>query len=171
MNRRSLLAVAALSVPPLSGGCLSDLGTTLSNTSSGCQDPGLSNELPYEMRDAGELKDLWDGAVLVTDLDDIDRLDERVLGAEDETWIRETDFSADVVVGVQVGSSGQSSDIEILGVERDGETLSVYSCIEHRGMTDDWVAYTRLLRVAHDGEPPTAVVLTHREGGDESVYE
>ena len=171
MNRRSLLAVAALSVPPLTAGCLSDLGTTLSNTASGCPDPGLSNELDYEARESGELKDLWTGAVLLRSPDEIDRLDERVLDAEDETWIRETDFSADVVVGVQVGSSGQSSDIEILGVERDGETLSVYSCIERPGMEDDWGAYTRLLRVAHDGEPPTAVVLTHREGGEETVYE
>lgn len=165
MNRRSVLA-AGLSLFPIGGGCVSRI-----TIAGSCPDPAIENELSYEEYDSGPLKDLWDGAVLVTGIDEIDRFDEWLLNDVDRQWIAETDFTRNVVLGVQVGSSGESSDLEILGVERDGGTVHVYSCIAKPGRTDDWLAYTRLLRVTYEGDPPDSAVLTHWEGGEKTTYE
>ncbi len=72
---------------------------------------------------------------------------------------------------MQVGSSSQSSDIEVRGIERNGEILHAYTCIADPGGADDWQTYSRLLRVPRGEESPTVAVLTHWNGSEETTYE
>lgn len=150
--------------------CISGAGC-LSRITGGCPDPELENELSYEVHESAGLRSHWEGATLLTDAEEIDRFDEEWMSDDDRQWIKETEFSQSVVLGVQVGSSSRSSDIEVLGVERDGDALHAYTCISDPGGTDDWQAYSRLLRVPRGEEPPTAAVLTHWSGGEETTYE
>ena len=168
MNRRTVLAGAGLTLTAGTGvGCLSR---------PNCPDPDLGEELSYEEReprDSALINMGNEGVILLTASDDVDRFvdENRPVGDEDEQWIRATEFDEAIVVGVQVGSSGGSSDLKIRGVERESPgAVHVYSCIATRGMTDDWASYAKLLRIPHQGKIPDRATHTHWEAGDREVY-
>lgn len=99
MKRRTVLSGTACWLSAVGGGCLSRL-------TGGCPTPDLGDELPYEEHDAGQLLGLGrEGAVLLAEAGDIDRLDDRWLTADERRRIDRTAFSRDAVLGVQVGSS------------------------------------------------------------------
>lgn len=159
MHRRDVLAGAVLGAT-VGPGCL---------TRSGCPDPELENGLTYQERRPGRVLELGtEGVVLVTDPGDADRLD---APADHEQWVRDTDFDDLVVLGTQVGSSGDSSELRVLGVDReDRDTVHAYTCIHRQGGTDDWQAYARLLRVPRGETPPTTARLTHWEADEKQTF-
>ncbi|WP_227355894.1 hypothetical protein [Haladaptatus salinisoli] len=160
MKRRVFLSTTALT---LSNGCLSLLA-------SDCPNPTLEDELSYEKRDATSLF-IGEGAVLVTDRDETNRFNSRVFGGAAKQWVKDTELDNKVVLGIQVGTSGESSPLQILGVERkNATTFNAYTCIAHPGQTNDWVPYAKLLRVPHDEQVPTTAILTHWEGGTKQTY-
>jgi hypothetical protein len=172
MKRRTILLAATCGLSVIGGGCYSDNG-------DGCPDirgvdTELKNELPYEEYDLEEFDRTFVGIYLISGPEEIDiYTDEDVLTDEDQQWMDETDFAESVILGLQVNSSIESSDLKIHGIDREEgqneETFRVYSCIAHPGETDDSTIYSRLLRVPHRGSPPDSAGLTHWEG-DNSIY-
>lgn len=165
MKRRYVLSGTSSSAVLLLAGCLDSL-------LSSCPDPDMGDELSYEERNSERLTGSRDEAILVTDSDDVDQFDKYHFDIVDEGWVRDTDFETHFVLGIQVISSGESSDLEVLGVERvDPTTVRAYTCITRSGMTDDAVPYVRLLCVPHDGDVPEAASVVHWEDGDERTIE
>lgn len=166
MRRRTLLAGATAGLA-LGGGCLGGFGE------SGCPDPTLSQPVEYEVRTPGSVFELGgEGILLATSEADVDRLTFQGESDDEAAWARNTAFDEYAILATQVGSSGQSSDLQVLGVDReDGTTLHVYTCIAEVGQTDDWRAYARLFRVPVGDQPPTNARLSHWEGGQGELFD
>lgn len=165
MRRRRWLAL-------LSGCGVGSTAGCVSSHHRGCPTPKLEDELQYERRSSTAVLDPGDAGVrLLERASDLDRLDTEHIEPELARWARNTPFETQVVLAIQVGSSGQSTPLEVRGVARDDETVHAYTCIEERGATDDWAPFAALLRVPYEDRPPADARLTHWEAGDEHVYE
>jgi len=138
-----------------------------------CPTPDIENELSYESRESvGPLSPGDEGAFLVTKSADAAQFDSQYFKEGDEQWVKATDFDEAVVLGVQVGSSGESSPLRVLGVGRDSpDTIRAYTCIEQQGHTDDWAPYTKLLRVNYNRRAPHTATLIHWEEGEKQTFE
>lgn len=166
MNRRRWLGRIAAGGAVLAPGCLS-------SQESGCPSPTIGQELAYEQRRPSAAFDIGEEGIRVVDSSEgVARFDDEHLDPAVERWARETRFDEQVVAGLQVGSSVESSPLKILGVERDTTAaLHVYSCIEEKGATDDWAPYASVLRVPFEGTPPESATLTHWEAGAKRTLE
>ncbi|RQG94422.1 hypothetical protein [Natrarchaeobius chitinivorans] len=88
---------------------------------------------------------------------------------EDRAVLEETAFEEAFVVGIIVGSSGQSSDARVTHVVREDDRVHCYICIRRRGMTDDWAPQSRLVRVDSSWEPETVrVTFTNGQDGTQT---
>lgn len=166
MRRRRCLGLLGGVGLAFSSGCLS-------NIEHGCPAPDLENELEYEQRTASAVYPVGEeGVRIARDSADVDRFDSEYLESIIAEWARNTDFDQQVVLGIQVGSSGESSPLNILGVERENnETVHACSCIEKKGATDDLGPYASVLRVPFEEQPPENATLTHWEAGEKQVFD
>ena len=165
MRRRDWLALIGGSTTVALTGCSSSLDQN-------CTTPQLRNELQYDQRTPTAIfADSTSGIRLITSSNEIGQFDSDSLGNDIERWVQETAFENNSVVGFQVGSARESSPIEILGVERDGTTVTVHSCIENQGSDDVWVPYAKVLRIPFGDREPESARLSHREGGETQVFE
>ena len=169
MRRRTVLASAGTAA--FLGGCLGNDDSEPNDEDDGCPDPDLDDELVYSSHEPTRLFESVDGGIvdvaLLTDPDDAERFDSD-LDAEDESFVEGTYFDTDVVIGLQIGSSGESTAPVPLGVERDGGTIRAYTCIEESGSTEDLMMYALLLRVETGSNPVETVEVVHHEDGSES---
>lgn len=166
MNRRQWLALLGGAGAINSTGCLS-------SGSEGCPVPSLQNELEYEQRSPTAVFKTGDeGIRLVSSSAEVDRFDSDYLESEIAQWARDSQFNEQVVLGIQVGSSGESSSLKVLGVEREDDgSIHAYSCIERKGATDDWVPNAGVLRVPFEEKRPETATLTHWEAGEKRVFD
>lgn len=166
MQRRQWLALLGGAGGANATGCLSSIG-------HGCPAPNVQNELEYEQRTATAVFATGDeGVRLVESSAEVDQLDSEYLESEVARWARNTQFEERVVLGIQIGSSGESTPLKVLGVEREDDgTIHAYSCIEQKGASDDWVPYASVLRVPFEEQPPEKATLTHWEAGEKRVFD
>lgn len=142
----------------------------LSSSDETCPDISVDSELRYEVRDSGPLFEFESGTGLITRKSEISRFDEQVLEDSDIGWVENTNFKQAVVVGVQVGSSGASSNLQVLGVGQTNNTVQVYTCIKNRGESGDWAPYSKLLRVFPTAQSPTDSKLIHWEEDEKKTF-
>jgi hypothetical protein len=169
MRRRTLLASAGTAVSI--GGCLGDDGNSEPDEDESCPDPDLDDDLAYSSHEPTRLFEAADGGIvdvaLLTGPDDAGRFDAD-LDVADESFIEETDFETGAVIGVQIGLSGDSTAPVPLGVEREGEVIRAYTCIEESGSTEDLMMYALLIRTETGSDPVETAEVVHYEDGSES---
>ena len=165
MRRRPLLA--ALGAAPLAG-CSALLPAS-------CAEPDSdATRLEFETRAFESVKRWWDsrGTILATRSAHVERFEppeavaERrdvALSADERRFLEETDFDESMVVGVLVGSSGESSEPDVTAVVREDRRVHCYVCIDRRGSTDDLAPYARLIRV-REPRTPEGVRVTFTNG-------
>ncbi|TYT61091.1 hypothetical protein [Natrialba swarupiae] len=167
VRRRTLLA--AVGTTTLAG-CTTGLPTV-------CSRPSFrADRLEFETQRLRSIS-RWvqqEDAALATRPDHVERFEppsefaaetDAELADEDRTFLAETDFDEAFVVGIVVGSSGQSTDARVTHVVREDDRAHCYICIRRRGMTDDWAPQPRLVRVDSAWEPE-AVRVTFTNGQD-----
>lgn len=170
MRRRALLAAVGSTAL---AGCSSPVLPTI------CSRPSFgADRLEFESRDFSSVGRWWryPGAILATDPDHVARFEppERVaeersleFPADERAFVAETDFDEAIVVGVVVGSSGQSSEAMVTHTVAEDDRIHCYVCIRRRGWTDDLAPQGRLIRVrVSDGWTPEAVRVTFTNGND-----
>ncbi|MEF8974872.1 MAG: hypothetical protein V5A21_01410 [Halapricum sp.] len=103
-------------------------------------------------------------ATLVTRADETDRFDWTALPDDAATFVNETDFDRDSILVVQAFPKSSVPDYRVESVTRSGDTLDVRINDSSEMGTDDITLETVLIRVAHDGTPPTSATVTTQNG-------
>lgn len=162
MKRRSVLSTTCSGVIFTTTGCMSSLNNGLT---SECPTPDIENEVSYEnqlVEKAKHYERAEDLVLLLTDSEQVDDDIERTLDQDGYQFVSETDFNTESAIIIQVVTSSESSDLQILGVEReDSTTLRVYTCIGDEGQTDDLHPHTQVIRVDTEEKVPDEVIVTH----------
>lgn len=168
MRRRALLATV---------GVASLAGCTAAGLPTLCSRPALrADRLEFETMQYASIGRWWSypGAILATERSHAERFEppEAIaarrdvdLDDEERAFIDATDFDESILVGVVVGTSGQSTDASVTHVVRDGGRVHCYVCIRRRGRTDDLSPQGRLIRVRESWDPDE-VRVTFTNGRD-----
>jgi hypothetical protein len=175
MHRRALaaLAVAAVLVLAGCGGTGPGSGTTTPTT------PDPSPEYSATVFDSGptdhpiiegglvpseEFGNTSHYVSLLTDASDTDRFNRSRLPEDAAQFVDETDFETASLVVVQAYPKSSVPDYRVESVTRDGDTLDIGINDSSEMGTDDITLETVLLRVDHDGTPPSEARIETQNG-------
>lgn len=182
MRRRTLAAVAVAFVLVLAGcsGTGPTDGTTTSPSHTTAEPPAGSLGYDVTVFDSG-----WTGqpilegglaypddfdanashyATLLTDASDTERFNRSQLPDDIERFVDETDFETASLVVVQAYPKSSVPDYRVESVTRDGGRLDVRLNDSSEMGTDDITLETVLIRVDHDGTPPSEARIETQTG-------
>ncbi|NGM71150.1 hypothetical protein G6M89_19440 [Natronolimnobius sp. AArcel1] len=171
MRRRALLATL---------GSTMLAGCTVSGPAV-CARPSFSaDRLEFESRSFSTVGGWWSqpGAILATEPAHLERFEppERIIEergldpdrpADEQAFLEETDFDESIIVGLVVGSSGQSTEAAVTHTVAAEAAVQCYVCIRRQGLTDDLAPQARLVRIDRaSGWTPEEVHVTLTDGRD-----
>lgn len=175
MHRRTLATVAVATVLVLTGcgGTGPGSGTTTPTTPNPAPEYSAtvfdSGPTDQPIIDGGLVPDDQFGntsyyATLLTDASDTDRFNRSRLPDDAAQFVEETDFETASLVVVQAYPKSSVPDYRVESVTRDDDTLDIGINDSSEVGTDDITLETVLIRVAHDGTPPSGAAIQTQDG-------
>jgi len=103
-------------------------------------------------------------ATLLTDASDTERFNRSQLTDDAEQFVDETDFETASLVVVQAYPKSSVPDYRVESMTRDGDRLDIRINDSSEMGTDDITLETVLIRVEHDGTPPSEARIETQTG-------